>query len=173
MNLTILPETVIQAISPDTVAVSGGHISLKVMAEGDNLLYQWSQDGNRITGATGPVYSAANVNAVNTGLYMVDVNGTCGEEISKDIYVYITNEKNHPEPEIFVWPTLVTGDFNIALSDDRNYNLLLFNSTGVLIRNKNDCRYKTTLNISDLSGGVYIITVYGDNFRKSVKLIKN
>lgn len=172
-DLTILPETVIQKITPDTVAVSGGNITLKVYADGHNLLYQWSQDENHITGANDPVYSIENVNASSTGLYMVDVSGTCGEEISKNVYVYITNENNHAEPEIFVWPTLVTGDFNVALSNDQNYNLLLFSSSGVLIKDQHNCRYKTTLNISDLSRGIYIITVYGDSFRKSVKLVKN
>jgi hypothetical protein len=93
--------------------------------------------------------------------------------LSNTVYLYVTNEVNHPDPEIFVWPTLVSSDFNVALSDERNYNLLLFSSVGRLLKEKRDCQYMTNLNISDLPGGVYILTVYGNNFRKSIKLIRN
>ena len=101
------------------------------------------------------------------------VSGSCGEVLSNNVYLYVTNKENHSDPEIFVWPTLVSSDFNVALSDERNYNLQLFNSVGKLIKEKRNCQYKTNLNISDLPGGVYILTVSGNNFRKSVKLIRN
>jgi hypothetical protein len=92
--------------------------------------------------------------------------------LSKNIYLYVTNNDNQPQPELFVWPTIVSSEFNIALSTDQTYNFRLFSSTGRLIREKNNCQYKTIINLSDVPGGVYIISVYNNDFRKSVKIVK-
>jgi secreted trypsin-like serine protease len=173
INLTVLPVTVISKITPDTSAVFGDDVTIRVIADGHNLLYQWQKDGDQIPDGNGPEYTLADVNAVNTGLYRVMVSGSCGEEMSNNVYVYVTNKVNHPDPEIFVWPTVVSSEFNIALSDERIYNLKLFNTAGKLIKEKLNCQYKTILNISNIPGGIYILTVYGSNFRKSVKLIRN
>jgi secreted trypsin-like serine protease len=173
INLTVLAVTVILNLTPDTESSFGDNITLEVNADGHNLLYQWQKDTIRIPDGTGPLYSLTDVNASNTGLYRVMVSGSCGEVISSNVYLYITNKENHPDPEIIVWPTVVSSTFNVALSDERNYNLLLFNSVGKLLKEIRNCQYKTNVNISDLPGGVYILTVSGNNFRKSVKLIRN
>jgi hypothetical protein len=173
INLTVLPVTSIKNITPDTEAAFGDDILLEVLADGHNLLYQWQKDSIQIPGETFPEFSLSDVNAGNTGLYRVMVSGSCREELSDNVYIYVADNENHTDPEIFVWPTLVRSDFNVALSDERNYNLLLFNTAGGLIKEKRNCRYKTILNISDLPEGIYVLTVYGNNFRKSIKLIRN
>lgn len=165
--------TVINNITPDVTALFGDDIALEVYADGHNLLYQWQKDEDQIPEGTGPVLSVPDVDANAAGLYRVQVSGSCGEVLSKNVYVYVTNKENPPDPGVFVWPTLVSSDFNVALSDGQTYNLRLFNSTGKLIKEKRDCQYKTTLDISDFPGGVYILTVSGKNFRKSVKLIRD
>jgi hypothetical protein len=172
-DLTVLPVTGINSITPDTEANFGDNITLDVNAGGHNLIYQWQKDGNQIPDATAPVYALLNVNASNTGLYSVVVSGSCGEVTSKNVYIYITDNPDHADPEIFVWPTLVTGDFNIALSNNQKYDLRLFNSSGSLMLERLNCQFKTTLNMSNSSGGVYILTVSGNKFKKSIKLIKN
>jgi hypothetical protein len=173
INLTVLPVTVINNITPDVTALFGDDIALEVYTDGHNLQYQWQKDGDKIPEGTGPVFSLPNVNANAAGLYRIKVSGSCGEVLSRNVYVYVTNKENPPDPEIFVWPTLVSSHFNVALSDGQTYNLRLFNSAGKLIKEKRDCQYKTSLDISDLPGGVYILTVSGKNFRKSVKLIRD
>ena len=59
------------------------------------------------------------------------VSGSCGEVLSNKIYLYVTDNVNHVDPEILVWPTLVSTDFNVALSDDRTitfrFSILLAN----------------------------------------------
>ena len=107
------------------------------------------------------------------GLYRVRVTGSCGELLSRNVYVYVTNNENPVNPEVFVWPTIVSEEFNVALSDDQYYDLKLYNASGTLIREKSKCQYKETMNMGDLSRGVYILSVSGNNFRKSVKLIRN
>jgi secreted trypsin-like serine protease len=173
INLTVLPVTKINNITSDTEVKFGDNITLEVVADGHNLLYQWQKDGNQIAEGTGQEYPLLNVNASNTGLYRVMVSGSCGELLSGNTYLYVTNSENHPDPEVFVWPTLVSSELNVALNGESFYNLLLFNSVGKLIKEKRNCQYKTNLNISDVSGGVYILVISSNNFRKSIKLIRN
>ena len=151
----------------------GEDIILEVDSEGHNLLYQWQKDGGQLPEGTAPAYSLINVNDSNTGLYKVLVTGTCGEVLSSKIYLDVINKDDRSDPQISVWPTLVSDEFNIALSNDQIYTLMLFNTSGRLMMEKQNCQYKTTLNIAYFSRGIYILRVYGNNFRKSVKLIRN
>jgi hypothetical protein len=91
--------------------------------------------------------------------------------MSRNIYLYVTKKDAHPE--IFVWPTVVTGEFSVAIKSGQIYDLAIYNTAGKIMKEKAGCQYKTTLNISDFTSGVYILTVSGNNFRKSVKIIRN
>jgi hypothetical protein len=91
---------------------------------------------------------------------------------SDKVYVYVKKEDYSGDPEVFVWPTMVTGEFSVALSNDKNYTILLYNTIGRLLKKKENCQYQTIINISDLPSGIYIVTVYNDTMRKSIKLIK-
>ncbi len=173
INLTVLPVTVINNITPDTEAKFGDDVTLEVIAGGHNLVYQWLKEETLIPDGTGADYSLLNVNASNTGLYKVMVTGTCGELLSKNVYVYITANQSHADPEVFVWPTVVSTDFNVAISTDQNYDLRLYSSAGSLIQEKLNCQYKSSISMSNFQRGVYILIVSGNNFHKSVKLIRN
>jgi hypothetical protein len=172
IHMTVLPVTVLKKITPDTKTAFGDNVTLEVEAGGHDLFYQWLKDENQISDATGPVYTLMNVNASNTGLYKVDITGTCGEVLSNNVYVFASGSENQTQPEIYVWPTVVSSEFNVALSTDQTYAYRLFSSTGRLIREKKDCQYRTVISLSDIPGGVYIISVYGSSFRKTVKVMK-
>jgi hypothetical protein len=173
ISLTVLPVTAIENISPDKQAYFGEEVTLEVMADGHNLLYQWQKDGVEISEAIASQLILPNVNASNTGLYSVLTSGSCGDELSRNVYVYVQKNEIHSDPEIFVWPTVVTSEFRVALSNDQTYDLKIYSTAGKLIREKPDCQFATTINISDFTQGVYILTISGENFRKSVKLIRN
>jgi secreted trypsin-like serine protease len=171
-SLTVLPVTKITSISPDTEVTFGNNLNLEVTSEGHDLAYQWEKDGNVLTVGNTSEFIKQNVNANDIGLYNVEVTGTCGIETSGNIYVYVKSKNYSKEPEVFVWPTLVNDEFRVALSNDQNYNILLYNMIGKLMRETTDCQYETLINISKLPSGIYIIKVYNNNFRKSIKLIK-
>ncbi len=173
INLTVLPVTKITGLTPDSAASFGENITLTVDAEGHNLNYQWRKDGNELAQATGQDLLLRNINASNTGLYQVNVTGTCGIVLSNNIYLFVRGKGNSDSPEIMVWPTVFSNEFSVALSDEQFYNLLLFSTTGRLLLEKQNCQFRTTLNLSDIPGGVYILTVYNNKFRKSVKVIKD
>jgi hypothetical protein len=171
-NLTVLPVTKINDISSDTEVAFGDDVSLEIDADGHNLTYQWEKDGTPLANGTNSGFDLQNVNAKNIGLYQVTVTGTCGTEISSKVYVYVKKADYSKEPEVFVWPTVTNDEFNVALSNEQYYNISIFNTLGKLLIESDRCQYQTTVDISDIPAGIYIITIYNNNFRKSVKLIK-
>jgi secreted trypsin-like serine protease len=173
VNLTVLHVTVINSITRDTKAYFGDNITLDVNADGHNLLYQWRKDGSQLPDGTSSYYVMNDVNASNTGLYSVNVTGTCGEVLSSNIYVYVTDNKTATNREILVWPTVTSDLLNVAMSTEDEYRITLFNTAGTLLIDKPGCQYKTTISIAHLPMGIYILDVYSNGFRKSVKLIRN
>ena len=171
-NLTVHPVTKINDISSDTEAAFGDDVSLEVNAEGHNLTYQWEKDGTPLADGNNSGFNLQNVNANNIGLYQATVTGTCGTETSRKVYVYVKKEDFLKDPEVFVWPTVANDEFNVALSNDQYYNILLFSTLGKLLKESDSCQYQTTVDISNIPAGLYIISVYNSNFRKSFRLIK-
>jgi hypothetical protein len=170
--LTILAVTRINTITPDTEVSFGDDLTLAVISDGHNLTYQWYKDDLPIDNATLSSLILQNADAKDIGLYKVTVAGSCGTETSSKSYIYVKKEGSKEDFQIFVWPTVVNDEFTVALNNDRNYTVLLFNTTGKLLMKKDNCQYQTIIQTGELSAGVFILTVYNQDFRKSVKLIK-
>ncbi len=172
MKLTVHPQTRITYISPDILVLFGENISIEVVAEGHNLMYQWQKDDELLENSNTSQYLLQNVNANNIGLYLTKVTGTCGADISNKVYVYVEKEASPSEIEVFLWPTVTSNEFNVALSNNEFYNILIFNTMGQLLRKQVNCQYQTTINVNSLPKGIYIINVFNKSIRKSIKLIK-
>ena len=171
-SLTILPVTRINNITPDTEVPFGDNLTLSVNSEGHNLTYQWYKDDISYIDATLPSLDLQNVDASYIGLYKAIVSGSCGTETSSNVYVYVRKEGSSEDPQVYIWPTVVNDEFTVALNNDRDYTILMYSTTGKLFMRKDNCRYQTIINTSELPGGVFIVTVYNQDLRKSVKLIK-
>jgi secreted trypsin-like serine protease len=171
-KLIVYPLTKITYISPDVEVPFGNNVTLQVNAEGHDLVYQWQKDGIAIENSNTPQLVISSLNANNIGIYKTTVTGTCGTEISDTIYVYVKRANFTTEPEVFLWPSVTTNEFNVAISKDSFYNIQIFNSMGKKINNLTKCRYQTRININTLAKGVYIVEVYNNDFRKSIKIIK-
>lgn len=87
----------------------GGAIELRVVAQGENVRYQWKKDGQAIPGATGSVYRIENFSASDAGQYMVEVSNDCGVVSSSDVTVVLSSVEEeatvagygvlvHPQP---------------------------------------------------------------------------
>jgi secreted trypsin-like serine protease len=172
INLTVHPLTSITFISPDTQVPFGNDVTLEVNSEGHDLMYQWEKDGAFLINSTNSRFVLQNVNATDIGLYQVVVKGTCGTKVSDPVYLYVRRDNNLNLPEVFVWPTVTNSFVNVAISSDDAYSILLFNISGQLMKDIPNCRYQTTLDLSTMARGVYIINVFNKNFRKAVKVIK-
>jgi hypothetical protein len=171
--LTIYPVTKITNVSKNSEVLFGNDVTLNVSSEGHDLVYQWQKDGIAIGNSNTSALFLQNTNATDIGLYKVTVTGTCGVDVSDSIYVYVKRTNYTEDPQVFVWPSVTTGEFTIALNNDAFYNVHVFNTTGLKIREILNCRYQTSMNISTLAKGVYIIEVYNNDFRRSIKVIKN
>jgi hypothetical protein len=172
INLTIYPLTKITSISPNTEGLFASDITLNVTSEGHDLNYQWEKDGNSINNSNTAGLFLQNLNAADIGIYRVTVTGTCGVQTSDSIYLYVKRSNYTADPQVFVWPSITTTEFNVALNNDATYNIQIFNSSGIKIREQTNCRYQTTVNISTLAAGVYLIEVYNADFRRSIKVVK-
>ena len=172
ISLTIYPLTKITSISSNTETSFGNDVTLSVASEGHDLTYQWQKDGNAINNSNISGLFLQNLNASDIGIYRVTVTGTCGVQTSDSIYLYVKRSNYTADPQVFVWPSITTTEFNVALNNDVFYNIQIFNSSGIKIREQLNCRYQTTINISTLAAGVYLIEVYNNSFRKSIKVIK-
>lgn len=69
----------------------GGAIELRVVAQGENLRYQWKKDGQVIPGATGSVYRIENFGGSDAGRYLVEVSNDCGMVSSSDVTVVLSS----------------------------------------------------------------------------------
>jgi hypothetical protein len=172
VKLTIYPLTRILNVSPDIEVPFSNDVTLAVNSEGHNLMYQWQKDNVLLDNSISSQLTLQHVNATDIGLYQTTVTGTCGTETSETIYVYVKKQDYSAEPEVFVWPTITSNEFNVALSKDDYYNFRIFNSMGQLIKEQTNCRYQTIVNVNTLPKGVYILNVFNNNFRKSIKVIK-
>jgi hypothetical protein len=112
------------------------------------------------------------VNATDIGIYRTTVSGTCGAKISDTIYVYVKKVNFATEPEVFVWPSITSSEFTVALSDDSFYNIQMYSTFGKKLSELTKCRYQTNINVSTLAKGIYIVEVFNSNFRKSIRIIK-
>lgn len=172
VKLIVYPVTKITSISPDLEVPFGNNTTLQVKADGHDLTYQWQKDGVIIENSNASSLSLLNLNATDIGIYKTTVTGTCGIEISDTIYLYVKKANYSAEPEVFLWPSVTSEEFTIALSSDSFYNVQIFNTMGKKFKLQTNCRYQTRFNISTMAKGIYIVEVYNKDFRKSIKVIK-
>jgi hypothetical protein len=172
LNLTVYPLTKITHLSPNVEVPFGNDVTLSVTADGHNLVYQWQKDGTVIDNSNTPDLFLQNMNATNIGIYKTKVSGTCGVEISDSIYVYVKRTNFKSEPEVFLWPSVTSDEFTVALSNESFYNIQIFSTMGKKEMELTNCRYQTSINIRNMAKGVYVVEVYNNDFRKSIKVIK-
>jgi secreted trypsin-like serine protease len=172
ITLTVYALTNITYVSPDTKVPFGNDATLEVTSEGHDLVYQWQKNDTIISNSNSYQLALQNVNANNTGIYKVTVTGTCGTEISDTIYLYVERPDYSTDPEVYLWPSFTRNEFAVALSTDAIYNIQMFSTLGKKIKEITNCSYKTTINISTLASGVYIVRIYNNDFSKSIKVIR-
>lgn len=98
--LTLANPTLITLQPTGDSLCEGENFSLIVAAGGDNLTYQWRQDGIDIPGATSATYSVVGAAPEDTGSYTCVVTGDCGDETSNAAGVIVGEQTlitNHPD----------------------------------------------------------------------------
>jgi secreted trypsin-like serine protease len=172
VRLTVHPPTKITFISPDVRVPFGDDITLLVKSEGYNLTFQWEKYGQTLDNRRDSTLLLQNVNATDIGLYQTIVKGECGTKTSDTIYVYVTKENSSVKTEVFVWPTITNSSFNVALSNDSPYTIMVFNQMGRLVKEQTNCRFQTSIDMIGMAQGIYIVRVFNDHLNSSIKLFK-
>lgn len=81
-DLFIGTSTEITSQPQDVSICIGSSASFSVVADGDNLTYQWWKGSTVIVGETSSTFTLSNVTLLDVGDYTVEVTGTCGTKIS-------------------------------------------------------------------------------------------
>jgi len=172
MKVTVHPLTNITYVSPDLTVNYGDDISLSVESEGYGLSYIWKKNDKVLADNEDSTIFIDDADANDIGLYQAVVSGACGTEASTKSYVYVRQGNSSTDREVYLWPTVAEDRINVALSTEDQYNIRIFALSGKLIKEINNRRYQTTLDVSDLPAGLYIINFYIADTRTSLRFIK-
>ncbi len=172
VNITVYKVTHITNITPDTYVVFGNDATLMLSAEGHDLNYQWEKDGVLIDNSNTDNLFIPGANAVDIGLYRAIASGTCGTDTSSSVYLYVKNIRIRNADEVYLWPSVTTGDFHIAVKNDEVYTVRIYDTAGRLFLERSNCQYETTFNVTKLPRGVCIVNITSKSINKSLKLIR-
>ena len=117
------------------------------------------------------------------GIASISVKGVgeCGEgEYSEAFEVTVDNTTSTPENEnnkVFVYPNPTSGNLNIEWMSENfnNVKIEIFNMLGTKIYHKDNIQskgaFKHTINLDELSKGVYFLIIKGDDIQFNKKII--
>jgi len=92
---------------------------------------------------------------------------------SKDLELFTNTDINNNDDNINIYPNPANNILYIeGVFDNSNNNLQIYNSLGSLIISKQITQNITTIDISQLSNGVYFVKILSDNFIYKQKIIK-
>ena len=172
MSVTVYPTTGVLSQSPDVRASHGTTAVLDVVAEGQELSYQWEKDGVILPGENFSDLILSNVNSNHTGNYRVNLEGTCGSFSGDSIYLYVSSETNPDKPDVYIWPTISNAKFNVASNLDGPYDLQVFNIRGQLIKRMDNLRYTEIIDLSGKENGIHLVYIISGNWSKTIKIRK-
>jgi hypothetical protein len=172
IEVIAIPLTEINSFPEDQTVFSGSSFSLDIVTEGDNLQYSWSKGGELLENSNENSLSFDNVDANATGLYSVRVDGTCGSKVSPQIYVYVDPRIQELPDGVNIWPTLTRDIVNVAIDDDRIFDLYVYNSSGIYLGRKEKQRYQAMVNLGNFAPDVYIIEIRLERESKIYKVVR-
>ncbi len=83
VSITVIPVPVVIVVPPTSgTNCPGGTTTFNVTATGTALTYQWTFNGEVISGVTNRSLAVRNINATNAGIYCAIVNGAAGGPIT-------------------------------------------------------------------------------------------
>jgi len=137
----------------------GENASFSVIAEGENLTYQWRFEGTNIDGADEDTYQILSVTTDDAGYYSVIVTGTCGSITSDDALLsVITSIDELADFGINIYPNPSSGLFNISYSNNvENVEVIISDITGKVIYSEIHNSNINTIDLTSKSTGVYLI----------------
>ena len=149
-----------------TISANGNDLTASSATSGD---YQWYLDGVAIPGATNSTHTA-----VEDGSYTVvltDVNG-CSEESDAEVISLTAVFDNALSDAITVYPNPVREllTINFSNTDIQGLSISLLDVAGkTLIKQEDVARQIITMDVSQLSAGVYLLKIRNEGGRIAIK----
>ncbi|MDR0367963.1 MAG: T9SS type A sorting domain-containing protein [Bacteroidales bacterium] len=93
-SVFVYPQTKIHAITSNkSIFCEDEPLELMLEATGEDVSYQWYQNNNSITGATGRYYALSEISLDDAGDYYAEATGKCGTDKSQNIYIVVNSNK--------------------------------------------------------------------------------
>lgn len=183
VNVKLAPIFVLQPrdVSPEV----GNGWELEVLAEGENISYQWYKDGEIIDGATGVTYGNASATEADAGVYTCVATNECGQatsaeatvtvgtpplsvkEVSQGGYMLTATTPNPVSTDAFVtFSTPSNGTVKISLVDEtgREVASLVNGFVGA-------GEHNLDINAENLTSGVYFIILSSGDVRLTQSMV--
>ena len=162
-----LPSATITPEGPTTFC-AGGSVVLQANT-GTGLTYRWKKGNNFISGATQSAYTATTQG--NYKVEVTDVNSCV--KLSSGVGVSVPCKEGEDSMtsnlKISIFPNPASSEVNIALHLNENFEVEIVNGLGErMIRVENE----TTIDISKLSSGIYLIRILTPGSLTTEKLVK-
>ena len=163
LSVTALPPTSLTAqVASTSVVCEGQPVSVSVGAVGSDLRYQWFKNNVVLNGQTGAALTLAAVDPLSSGIYFVQVLGSCGVVRSGDFTLSVAPL---PRPTLTASPsatlscaqpslTLTAGggsSYKLSDGQTRADGLFVVSQAGtytVVVATASGCRASTTLTVS-------------------------
>ena len=158
-SLSIKPPTQITTQPADINANVGDDITFSVVADGENLVYQWKFEGTDIDGAMDDSHQILSVIQDDAGEYTVMVSGDCGDVTSETANLSVTTSiKELSEFGIKIYPNPSEGIFNVQYSNlDKAVEIIIYSLDGKVVYNEKHFSKTNVIDISDKVKGMYIV----------------
>lgn len=181
VTITMGTTTSVNTQPQDVSANAGTDVSFTVLAEGDNLSYQWRKDGTDLTnggnisGANSAQLDISSVSAADAGSYDVLVSGDCGEETSDAaVLEIITGTEALNTVGISVFPNPVKDVLKIETYNARkDAKIFMTNISGQLVFKGGLYKNRVyEMNMSEYPDGIYFMTIQVDQKVYTIKIVK-
>jgi hypothetical protein len=106
------------------------------------------------------------------GLYRVEVtNAGCTE--NSDCFIFATlGLENFSPDEVTIYPNPTSTNITVSVPENHNFKLDIKTVSGKTVLSKNSLKTNTTIDISELSSGVYFVTVSTSKKTGTYKVVK-
>ncbi|MEO8146405.1 MAG: T9SS type A sorting domain-containing protein [Bacteroidia bacterium] len=175
VTVNMLPAATITPQGPTTFC-AGDHVILEANS-GAGLTYQWKKGANNINGAT-----LQTLTATQAGIYKVIVtnSGGCTKTSGGTTVTINCREAVEPpaaEPFLELYPNPASQNINLNFETlDESAQLEIRNITGQLMMQKqiasDDGNFETSLDVSNLPNGIYIMLVKTESGITSKRFVK-
>lgn len=174
-NITVNPSPSTTISGPSTAFGKREEAYTTSLATGSS--YMWDVSGGEVISGqnTNEVKIKWDENAGSVGqVYLIETNsfGCVGEPAIKIVNLEPSGvTKANNDKEILVYPNPASGRLNISISNYAEaYSVTLFNNLGQQVYASDNIKGNAFLNLTNLSKGIYIIKIEGENFVKSSKI---